>query len=263
MNKLFECVRHKDREIQLILFPFLGGSSKSFIPLVTELEKYKAIDLWVANPPGHGGSLLDARHNMKDLVELYAEGLKDLVPRKLIFFGHSMGGLVAYHLSKYFDEENNLDYRPEALILSACGPGYTLDREIYSKYPEEALIERLSKYGAMPKELIDEKFLQKMFIPIFRADYEVMESVMNYRADKKLDIETYLFCGERDNEVTLTSILQWQNFFNGQVKLKLIKNGQHMFVNEQAVQVADFINNVVTGVPEKTTLGTQRSAVSY
>lgn len=256
MLESFNLVNKSEANIQLILFPFLGGSATSFRPLINQLKKLMDAKIWIANPPGHGGSQLPLVNSMDDLIAFYADGYQQIANEQTVLFGHSMGGMICYHLMNHLILSKADTLLPTCLIMSGCGPGKTLDRNIYSAYSEADLIERLASFGAMPEEIRQSQALQKLFIPLFRSDYRVMESVMNFEPTEKLNTKAYQICGATDRETKLSDSLKWLTYFKRPMTLKIVENGGHMFVNDQALTVAQYIADIVSAENRRLTTTT-------
>lgn len=233
---------------KLILFPYLGGTVSCLRGLAEAITQRLKLEVWLANPPGHMGSRLAPLDTMEQLIAAYHQAISGSIDQNTYLFGHSMGGMVAYHLTRYW-HEHNLPM-PGGLMLSACGPGKTLDRAIYSDYSETALIDHLMKFEAIPSSFRTDDYLRQLFMPSFRSDYRILESIMDDVPMVKLSLPTSLICGASDRQTSLADSLQWVDHFEQSLDLRLI-HGSHMFVHHQEPAVADVIVSLITGEPRK------------
>ena len=220
---------------QVICFPYLGGYANAFLKLAYTLEG--SVELWAANPPGHGGSRMQLVSDIDVLIERYAEEVKKIIKPGCVFFGHSMGGTIAYYLTKRLMESGGKETCPKAVIISACGAPTSIRGVRYSNLPDDELIEQLTSYGAMPKEVLAEDDFIKMLTPVFRADYRILESASR-KDPSPLEVPTYLLWGEKDSAVSLDAILQWKKYFKNSPIIWPIKGGDHMFVHSCVSEVA-------------------------
>ena len=91
MDSTFWNLRHSETGRQLIMFPFLGGFGASYNRLISDLEG--DWDIWTANPPGHGPSLVPPLTDLVSLRTHYLDALRGILKPDAVFFGHSMGSV--------------------------------------------------------------------------------------------------------------------------------------------------------------------------
>lgn len=240
-SNLFYQLKKSEGEQQIICFPYLGGFKNSFYNLGNAFNK--EIDIWAANPPGHGGSKLNLIEDINELVDLYYTELKDIIKPQCIFFGHSMGGVIAYFLTQKIISLNEYKYKPKSLVLSACSTPSDFYIKKYSNLSDDELINQLSSYGGIPTEILDEKDFLNCLLPVFRADYRILESAS--KCDYiNLDVPTYLLWGEKDKIVTIDLVTQWSNYFNNVLEIIPIKDGNHMFIYDKASIIVNHLQNI-------------------
>ncbi|MDR2024095.1 MAG: alpha/beta fold hydrolase [Hungatella sp.] len=234
----FEQLSEGKGKTQLICFPYLGGYSSAFADLARELgDEY---EIWAGNPPGHGSSRGTLLEDIHGLTEYYMESILEFWREDCIFFGHSMGGILSYFMIQKLMENPKAGFLPKAVILSACGTPAEFAEKTYSSLPDESLISKLISYGGMPEEVLREESLLTYLLPVFRADYRVLESAAHC-GYKPLKIPSYLLWGENDKAEPVEALLLWAGYFNGKVSFMKIKNGEHMFIHDQIKQVAERI----------------------
>jgi len=245
----YKCLKPKKDKYQIICFPYLGGNSHSYWDLANALDS--AFDFWAAVPPGHfGASSALLIEDIVPLVEYYLIGLKDIVREGYTLFGHSMGGVIACFLANRIAKFADFP-KPKAIVLSASASPGKFHLEKCSEFSDEALINLIASYGAMPMELLRDMELMHCLLPAFRADYKVLESTANCPCEP-LDIPAYFLVGEKDSVDFLSEILAWRTYFSGQTQLFFIKNGTHMFIHDKAQIVADCLKEInTTNVLEK------------
>ena len=242
-NKVFYQLKQGTDRLQLICFPYLGGYINSFSQLIDELDD--TIEVWGANLPGHGSCRLELMTDIKSVVDLYYEKLRPIIKPNSVFFGHSMGGIVAYFLAARIFQSDDYAAKPRALILSACDVPSNFETKVHSTLPDDKLIELLISYDGISDELIHEKSLLAYFIPIYRADFKVIEDSAK-RAFRPIDIPAYFLWGEEDKIAPLSSIVQWLNYFKNEIKIIPIKHAAHMFVHNYPAVVAGHLETIGT-----------------
>ncbi|MHB8062130.1 MAG: thioesterase II family protein [Ruminiclostridium sp.] len=244
-NKIFHQLKKGDGKRQIICFPYLGGYANSFYELSSKLSE--DIELWTVNPPGHGGCTLEPLEDINSMLDLYYEELQTIIKSDSVFFGHSMGGIVAYFLAQRIFSSEEYTVKPGTLVLSACNSPCCFQDNTYSCLPDDKLIEHLILYNGILEQLTNEKSLLEFFLPVYRADFKVLEtsSTLDY---KPIGIPVYFMWGERDKIVPIDSVTQWLRYFKNEINIIPIDEGKHMFINDKATVVADHLENIISKV---------------
>lgn len=227
-DSIFWNVRPSSTGRQLIMFPFLGGFGSSYNRLVTELGG--DWDMWAANPPGHGPCMLPPASDLDGLLTHYLAALRDVLKPGAVFFGHSMGSVVAYHLLASMSKNPFFAHRlPSDLVLSgSCAPHQLLVGG-YSELPESDLLRHLASFGAIPPEVSEDQSLMDLFVPAFRADYKVLEEAKDVPGSN-LAIRTCLVFGDNDPQIFKDTPSAWQGYFALPVTTHVLAGEEHMFV---------------------------------
>ncbi|SFS02550.1 thioesterase II family protein [Anaeromicropila populeti] len=241
-TKVLRKVRQGNGKKQLICFPYLGGYASAFTDVIQGLED--DIEVWVVNPPGHGGCSIPLKENIDSLISFYYSQIKEIIKPECLFFGHSMGGVVAYFLVQKILECKEVETSHIQLAISASGIPSEFENKSYSTLSDEDLIAHVVSYGGMPDEILAEKSLLDFLVPVFRADFKVLETAAVHLFEK-MDVPAYIIWGNQDNIVSLQAALQWSEYFKREIKLIIIGEGDHMFLHSQAPVVADHLMKIL------------------
>ncbi|WP_197034784.1 thioesterase II family protein [Glycomyces sp. NRRL B-16210] len=213
---------------QIVMFPFLGGFGASYNRLVKELSG--DWDVWTVNPPGHGPSTEPPYRRLVSLVDRYLTALRDVLRPDAVFFGHSMGGVVAYHVMLAMAARPSFEgRRPTDLVLSACRGPRRLQIAGNATLPERELLERLLAFGAIPAEVAEDRSLIDLFLPAFRADYQVLEDARRMPV-ATLDVRARLVLGSNDPQAPASSSAEWQEHLAEPIRTHVLDGEEHMFV---------------------------------
>ena len=243
-------LRPSDAGTQLIMFPYLGGFGASFNGLIKRLSG--DWDVWTVNPPGHGPSTLSPVSRLAPLVECYVDALRPVLKPGAVFFGHSMGGALAFHVLLAMQGRPAFaGRRPSELVLSACCAPRQLPGRGYAELPEAELLAHLLASGAMPPEVASDKSLVALFLPAFRADYGVLEDVRHARPEV-LDIHTRLILGDRDAYTPAGTLQAWQDHLAHPIRTHVLADAEHMFVLHAPEAVDLILNDVRTNPSDRT-----------
>ncbi len=242
-TQVFHQLKKGKGDQQLILFPYLGGHADSFSVLANSIRE--EIEIWSSNLPGHGrctqGELLE---DINSVVNLYVKKIQKICKPNCIYFGHSMGGIIAYFLAQHIlSAEDNL-VKPAAIILSACRTPAEFNRLNVPKLADGDLLAKLINYGGMSDEILKERSLLDYLMPIFRADFKILES-SSLCSVSPLNIPVYFLWGENDKIVPIESVIKWSKYFSSEINLFPIRNVAHMFTQNQLKEVTHLIENII------------------
>ncbi|MEN1986292.1 thioesterase II family protein [Paenibacillus hubeiensis] len=227
---------------QLVCFPYLGGHSQSFQPLVGQLPD---TEIWAFTPPGHGLNTQPPLEHMRELVELYTSQILNVIGPGSTLFGHSLGGITAYFVAQRLYQEIPDVAQTLQLVLSACNTPAECGMQNYDQMSDESLIDHLFSYEGLPQELMHEKELLYYFLPVIRADFRLLESAASLE-HQPLSMPVLYLWGERDRTVSLQSALKWGRYFEPPMKLQAIREGSHMFMMHQPSTVAHVLASFMT-----------------
>ena len=120
------------------------------------------------------------------------------------FFGHSLGGLLAFELAHAM-RRRGLE-GPLALFLSGVSPPAENDVSGYRRAKADAeLVAALRDYRGTPEAVLNDPSLMQMLLPVVRADFLVTGSY-RYQAHGPLDAALHLFGGREDSLRSAESI---------------------------------------------------------
>lgn len=99
---------------------------------------------------------------------------------KLVFFGHNLGAIIAFEVGRLIE---NFGYKLGGMIVSCClSPlnliKMSLDRKHTNKSElnDRALVKHLLDLKGIPAQLLERKDLLLRFIPLFKADYSLLDN---------------------------------------------------------------------------------------
>jgi surfactin synthase thioesterase subunit len=89
------------------------------------------------------------------------------------FFGHSLGAKIAFELVRKI--RRKIIFIRFISLLREVVPPHIPEPNPIHHLTEEKLIAKLSSYNATPKEVLQNKDLMKIYVPILRADFSIDE----------------------------------------------------------------------------------------
>src|SRR5262245_51196446 len=108
----------REAAVRLFCFPYAGGAASAFRGWARSLPG--SVDVCPVQLPGRESRFREpAFTRLGPLVEMLAESLRPCLDRPFAFFGHSMGAIVAFELSRRLQREHGR--QPLRLFVSGCG----------------------------------------------------------------------------------------------------------------------------------------------
>lgn len=221
---------------RLYCFPYAGGYSLSFKPLVRQMSK--ELNISAIDPPGHGSNKSPYLKDIYDMVDLYEEIFIPLKGTTFSLFGHSLGGLIVYLLTQKLEDKG---IYPDKLILSGCNPPAFMEEKT-STMTDEEFKAYITELGGVPEKVINNKALLNYYIPSLRADFLALE---NFKYEKKEIIRTpvYIINGEDDRKCIYSNACNWTYYCKNPTFFSV--KGSHMFITSQSKHVAQILDNIL------------------
>jgi surfactin synthase thioesterase subunit len=212
--------------LRLICFPHAGASAPIFRSWTEMLGE--GIDVWGVQLPGRGVRLREPPlRAMVELVRGLATAVSQQGDAPFAFFGHSMGGLLAFEVTRELRRRGVP--APRLLFVSGIGaPHIPTDRPRIHDLPKDDLLRRLRGLDGTPRELIDHPELMDAWLPTFRADLEVVETYV-YRDEPAVEVPIRAFGGRHDIFVSRNELARWREQTTSGFTLRMLSGG-HFFV---------------------------------
>jgi medium-chain acyl-[acyl-carrier-protein] hydrolase len=212
---------------RLFCFPYAGGSSAIFRDWRTMLAP--SIEVVAVELPGHG-----IRRDEKPLAEL--DSLIDaLVPamlpdlnRPFAIFGHSLGALIGYELTRRLYTRVGL--QPRRLIVSGHeAPGRMSPSRHVHQLPDEEFTAELRRLNGTPREILSDAELMQLALPVLRADFRLDETY-RHSPYPRLSCPISAYGGISDEDVSADSIAAWRDTTKGAFTSRMF-DGDHFFIH--------------------------------
>jgi surfactin synthase thioesterase subunit len=212
--------------LRLICFPHAGASAPVFRSWSEVLDE--AISVWGVQLPGRGVRLREPPlRSMGELVRALATAVSHQGDAPFAFFGHSMGGLVAFEVTRELRRRGAP--APRVLFVSGIGaPNIPTDRPRIHQLPKDDLLRRLRGLDGTPVELIEHPELMDSWLPTFRADLEVVET-HTHQEEPPVAVPIRAFGGRDDIFVSRSELARWREQTTSGFTLRMLPGG-HFFV---------------------------------
>ncbi|HEU0189898.1 MAG TPA: alpha/beta fold hydrolase [Mycobacterium sp.] len=225
---------------KLYIFPHAGGSPQYYAPFSkTFTTDVKRI---AVQYPGHGGSHdLGAFTGIPDLADQVCGklGALDQSAGRVAFFGHSMGGLLAFEVARRFEEAGN---PIAALFVSAsAAPG----RVGYEYIPESdrGLLDAVSEMtGVNPEFLENEEFAARI-LPTLRG----FKAITHYTCPPEARVACPIFAyyADGDEIATYEKVAPWAERTTSEFAARMFP-GHHFYLNDHLPELVGDIEGKIS-----------------
>lgn len=225
------------KKILLICLPFAGGSAYELTNQLKDLNNFN-IGCVGIDYPGHGEKISQPLlTNSEKLIENLGSEIHNYILNYSVYIlGYSMGASLIPGILRFL--KDNYQQHPKGAILCSV-PSPMLNNK--NKFPtsKKEITKFMRDNGATPQEVLENEELMSIFIPIMKADLNLLNRL---KEEPTITIPTEILIGKDDSD-SVNSINYWKQ---KATTLKVcILNGdhfflykcQHAFINE----VANFI----------------------
>lgn len=227
--------------LRLYCFAYAGGSAHQFLPWQAALGP--DIEVAAFQLPGRGPRLAEPPIPvMAPLLDTLAERLAAQLHSPghppFAFFGHSLGGLLAFELARLCRRRGLA--MPEHVFVSACNAprGRPAPRMLH-RLDDAGLVEALRDYNGTPPAALADPELMALLLPAIRADFALVENYQ-YLPGPLLDMPLTVLAGSTDRHVQAERLPRWQEETSAPCALHTFDGG-HFFIHEQQQAVAECI----------------------
>ncbi len=229
---------------QLFAFHHAGASSSIFYAWKDYLDNKTA--LYAIELPGRGTRFGE---ELIDDIDFIIDNItKAIVPfiddKKIYFFGHSMGGVLAYEVILLLIQKKIL--QDTHLIVSAVSPPKYKQISFVEEhlYDNEKFEKILLQYDGIDQLLLENDEFKKVFFPIIRADFKAMFRYKRNVEKKPIDANITCILADNDKFVSIEKGLYWKEYTSKLFNFNIVK-GKHLFINDINI-IMPIISNILS-----------------
>ena len=225
-----------DPALRLFCLPYAGGGASIYRPWAEALPDW--VEVCSVQLPGREERIAEpAYRQVGRLLPELVERLRPYLDRPVAIFGHSMGAVIAYEVTRALTLEGNA---PVHLIVSGQrAPFLPLQRPTSYHLSDADFQQRLRELNGTPAPILQEPELMKMVLPLLRCDFELSETYRRERAEP-LDCPITALGGLQDAEVEPDGVEAWREVSRGPVDVHMLP-GDHFFVHSQRAAVLQIV----------------------
>lgn len=223
--------------VRLFALPYAGATGTVYHSWHKELDE--GIELCAVMLPGRLSRIDEPScTRVEELTLALTAVIASLDDAPCVFFGHSMGAVLAYYLAHQLGERG-----PRHLFLSGHGaPGSTPRRNVLQDLSDEEFVFYLKRYQGIPDIIASEPDLLRLIIPALRADFLLLDQIIGAPLPV-LDIPFTVLSGNDDLNVPAAGVEAWRALTQAPCSIEFMPGG-HFFIQPQRSAVIARINQV-------------------
>jgi len=212
-------------ELRLVCFPFAGGSPVAFRGWTARMPNIEVVAIQL---PGRGSRAAEPAYTrMDDLLERLKSELAHLSDLPTVYYGHSMGAVVAFELALMTCGKA----RPIALALSGrSAPSAPRALPKMHDLPRQNFLDAVRRLGGMPEAVFEDADLMVLLETGLRADFRLLE-LWNESATQRVDIPLLCSAATSDLAAPIKDVGRWRRHTTSDFRLRVFE-GDHFFTQK-------------------------------
>jgi medium-chain acyl-[acyl-carrier-protein] hydrolase len=193
------------------------------------------VEPWAVQLPGR-----ETRRREESLIDIHAIAdecmalIDPLLDLPIAFFGHSMGALIAFELTRRLRDRGE---EPAALFVSGrAAPHIVRGSPEIETMADDAFIDEMDRlYGGVPGLLRTDQEFRELYLPPLRAD---VTAVARYRPSDgaPLGLPVHVVGGTKDHSVPRESLDAWEPYASGDFDVHMFPGDHfHVYTAREAV----------------------------
>lgn len=225
--------------VRLVCFPYAGGGPSAFARWQDSMPR--EAEILAVHLPGREWRMHEEPcSSFATAVHGILAAVKPLEPLPTVYFGHSLGGLIAFETARLLEAEGHRA-APLRLLLSGCSPPHIeKDREEGPawKLDDTQFIEELKKLNGTPEEVLNSPEALDLFMPLLRSDFRLAdEARASIRSRTSIPVAAL---GGWDDDVTQEELQEWHRYAAALLSVQMFP-GDHFFLNTHRESVCSTV----------------------
>jgi medium-chain acyl-[acyl-carrier-protein] hydrolase len=224
-------MRRSDARLELFCFPHAGGGASVYFPWSKGLAGHP-IEVAALKLPGRESRVKEPPcADLRTTVEAIGRALP-LGERPFAFFGHSSGARVAFEVTRWL-RDRGLKLPVHLFVSGATAPNVPRTHPpLYMIESEEVfLTEVSSRYGGIPKMVMEHDELRGLVAPALRADLSMHERYV-YEDAAPLPVDITGYGGGQDRSVSEEGLERWREQTTRAFASRIFP-GDHFYLHDQ------------------------------
>lgn len=222
-------------DLRLFCFHHAGVGAAVYRPWA--LQMHTDVEVCAIELPGRGNRLREpALESIGAIVAQLLEHLRPELDRPFVFFGHSMGAVLAYEVALALAETGQPV--PEHLFVSGRRPPHVPDpMSPLGELPDSAFVAEINRrYGGIRPELLQHPDVMELLLPALRADIRALDRHQPPRPRVALPCPITAMGGEADAVTPMEHLDAWRPLTTAAFAVKRYP-GDHFYLDPRRPEV--------------------------
>ena len=235
--------------MRLFCLPHAGSGATAYQSWRREMPS--SVELCAVKLPGRETRMSESSYtDCIELVEVMADALISECDIPYAIFGHSMGAVIAYEFAQSLVRRGApapvclfVSGRVAAHLRLPAQPVHALPLQVF-------LSELESRYGGLPKELLQDQEMLDFYLPILRSDLQLIETY-RYGDKPPLKCPIVVSGGIDDRSIWLEGLEGWKQHTNGSFTLHRYEGGHFYLAGESKASVISMVKDKLIALQAK------------
>lgn len=219
--------------VRLFCLPYAGSGASIYRDWPETLAP--VIEVWPVHLPGRERRISEPPlTSIKAIASHATSGLAPLLDEPYAFFGHSMGALISFEITRALRRAGHS--MPRALLVSGYGGPHCEDlRPPIHHLPDHEFKEAIQVLNGTPPDVIANAELMDILLPLLRADFQAVETY-DYTEEPPLDLPIRVYCGRDDHETPAEQLVEWDRHTTTESRVTLF-DGDHFYLRQSGAAI--------------------------
>ena len=236
--------------VRVFAFPYSGAGTSVFYPW-SRMFLNSSCDFVGVQLPGRENRLQEpALYKLPLLLDALLPAIKPLLDKPFVFFGHSLGALIAFELCRAL-QRHHLPL-PQHLFVSAFrSPELANPNVELHALPDADIIEKLKDYAGTSEGVFANQELMALLLPLLRSDFSLHETYQ-YSEEPPLSCPITALSGNDDNQVPPSNMSNWGQHTSAHFQ-QIHYPGSHFFLHQYYRDIIADLQEATLSVDRSTT----------
>jgi surfactin synthase thioesterase subunit len=223
-----------DEPVRLFCLPYAGGGASIYRRWSDELPR--GVEVCPVHLPGRESRLMEPAYtDVAPLVAALADAIAPWLDRPYALFGHSMGALIGFELTRYLGRSGRPIPR-QLFVSGARAPQCARRGDDIHELPDQAFIGAVRRMAGTPEQVLQDPELVQLMLPALRADFQLVETY-SHQPGEPLTVPISAFGGVGDDMVNRVELASWAEQTSGPFAVRMLP-GNHFFLSDPVARPA-------------------------
>ncbi|WP_411144260.1 thioesterase II family protein [Streptomyces sp. x-80] len=224
-----------DAPVRLVCFPHAGGAASYYHPVALALTPDAEV-LAIQYPGRQDRHTEPCVDDVGTLADHVHDALRDRMDRPVVFFGHSMGALVAFEVARRMERDGG---GPVHLFASGRRAPSRYRHETVHQRDDDGLVAELRSMSGTDSRVLEDEEVLRLVLPALRSDYRAVET---YRHEPGASVRcpVTVLVGDDDPKTTLDEGRAWREHTTGAFDMQVFPGG-HFYLTDRSADVIEVL----------------------